>query len=153
MARQATGAIFESGVTRRATSFAVVPGLVALLLIWNGLYYVDKFPGSQHMGWLLGFAILPLLFGFAIVVTGAVVFKKNMGRKVTISPDGFGYSHGGASFLLRWPLTAYSLPKGGKLYRVLVITDGKNAARIDDLFFPSFDEIVEGVVNAKGSRR
>jgi hypothetical protein len=143
-------ASFESALTRRAMALAVVPGIVVGLLTWNGFYYMSRFPGSEHRAMWLLFSGLPLLFAVAIVAFCVFVVKANLGRRVTLSAEGFNYCQGGKTFTARWSRVAHNMPKGGKLYRVMFVTDGKSAARIDDLFFEDFDAIVKAVSEAKG---
>lgn len=144
---------FESGLTQRAIALAVAPVLVAAFLVWNGVFYIDKFPGSRNLPWLFIFSILPLLFGAALVGVTIFVIIKNLGRKIAISEDGLAYSHGKDVFTLSWGLTAFSMPRGGKMYRVLAVTDGKHVVRVEELFFREFDQIAKAVSDAKGARR
>lgn len=144
---------FESGLTPRAMILALAPLLVALLMIYNGVFYLNKFPGSRNLPWLVLFSILPLAFGAALIGTTLFLISKNMGRKLAVSDDGVTYSHGKDGFSLSWALTAFSMPRGGKLYRVLAITDGKNVVRVEDLFFKDFDLIAKAVSDAKNARR
>ena len=133
-------------------ALAVIPVAVAVFMIWNGVYYLDKFPGSENLAWRFVFSLLPLLFGAALLgVTGFVAFK-NMGRKVSVAEDGFAYSYGKETFTIRWSLAAFSIPRG-KLYRTLAITDGKNMVRLEELFFKEFDQIAKAVADFKGMRR
>jgi hypothetical protein len=147
MAKQAT--TYVSGVTAMAMGLAIVPLLVALWLIWNGVYYLNKFPGPANLPWLVLFSIVPLAFGIGIIAVTAGVMKKNSGRRVSIGPEGFSYEDGDGRFTLKWGVTAHSMPKG-KLYRVMAVTDGKNVARIEEIFFADFDEIARQVIEAKG---
>lgn len=151
MARESTS--FESGVTAQALALAALPVLVSLFLIWTGIYYALRFPGSNHLVWLLVCGLLPLLFGCAILVVMFLTMKKNMQRRVEISSEGLTYRHGAHAFVLKWSRTAYTTARPVKVYRVLVVSDGQNMVRLEDLFFPDFDEIVRNVAEMKGGRR
>lgn len=143
---------FESGLTQRALALAIAPVVVAAFLVWNGVFYLDKFPGSRNLPWLFIFSILPLLFGAVLIGLPIFVIVKNLGRKIAISGDGLSYSHGKDAFTLSWALTAFSMPRGGKMYRVLAVTDGKHVVRVEELFFKDFDQIAKAVADAKSAR-
>lgn len=151
MAKQVSS--FESGLTQRAIALAIAPVVVAAFLVWNGVFYLDKFPGSRNLPWLFIFSILPLLFGATLIGVTVFVIIKNLGRKIAISEEGLAYSHGKNAFTLNWGLTAFSMPRGGKMYRVLAVTDGKNVVRVEELFFKDFDQIAKAVADAKSARR
>lgn len=141
---------FESGITQLAITRGIIPVVVALWLIWNGTYYSNKFPGSEHVGLLLLFSVLPLVFGLAILVVAAGVVIKNLGQKVTITPDAISYEHGKEQFAVRWEMLAFSAPPPGKkTMRALSISDGSRFARIEELFFPDFSTILQIVTQAK----
>ncbi|NDD26672.1 MAG: hypothetical protein EB084_00185 [Proteobacteria bacterium] len=151
MAKQSVS--FSSGLTQKAMILGVAPVIVALYSIWNGVYYINKFPGAGNLPFLLLFSILPLVFGIGIVAFTAFVISKNLGRKLVINPDGLVYTHGKESVAFSWALAAFSLPRTGKLYRTLAITDGKKVVRVEELFFNDFDHIAQTVADAKGGKR
>lgn len=140
-------------MTKRAFVLALAPVVVALFLISNGLFYLDKFPGASNLPWRFVFSLFPLLFGGALVAVTLFVIVMNQGRKIAIAEDGLSYSHGRETFTLKWALAAFSLPRGGMLYRVLAVTDGKHMVRVEELFFKDFDQIAKAVADAKGMRR
>ncbi|MBM3462052.1 MAG: hypothetical protein FJX76_08125 [Armatimonadetes bacterium] len=141
---------FQSGLTRQATMLAAAPALVAGLLIWSGLYYLDKFPGASHFGLLLVMSVLPLLFGVAILVVMVLTLMKNTGKRVTITKDSITYEHGPERFAVRWEMLAFSAPPAGKkMMRAISISDGANYARIEELFFPDFDALLQMVTAGK----
>lgn len=141
---------FESGLTSQATMLGAVPGLIALLLIAMGLHYIDKFPGASHFPFLLMMSLLPMGFGVAIICTAVMTMQKNLGRKVTVTRDTITYEHGKDRFSVRWEMLAFSAPPAGKkTMRALSISDGTNFARIEEIFFPSFNELLKIVSAAK----
>ena len=150
MAKQSS--MYESGLTTRAMVLAIAPVAVAIFMVWNGVYYLDKFPGADNLAWRFIFSLLPLLFGAALLGVTVFVVVKNMGRKVSLAEDGLSYCQGKESFTVRWSLAAFSIPRG-KLYRTLAVTDGKHMVRIEELFFKDFDQIAKGVADFKGMRR
>ena len=77
----------------------------------------------------------------------------NQGRKIRITRDALSYEHGKTRFTVRWQMLAFSAPaRTKKTMRVLSISDGKNLVRIEEIFFPDFDNIVKHVSEAKSSK-
>src|SRR4051812_31028451 len=92
---------YESGTTKLSLVLSAAPCIVALWLLWNGVYYFGKFPGAHNLGWLFIFSIAPMLFGIGLIAVTVIVVQRNMGRRVIISRTGFGYEHGNVTFTLK----------------------------------------------------
>jgi len=141
---------FQSGITQKAITLAAVPMIVAGLLVYQGARYFNLFNDQVHGSLRLVMGVLPMLFGLAIIGVAVATLLKNLGKKVVVSKDGISYEHGAEKFSVRWEMLAFSAPPPGKkMLRALSISDGNNFARIEELFFPRFDNLLQIVSSAK----
>lgn len=139
---------FESGVTLTAIILSIFPIAVAVMLTLNGISNLDKFPYDELFRPLFGY--VPLLFALGLVVITILAYITNLGKVITITPKTITYKHGDTEFTTSWEMLAYSAPSGErKFLRSFSIGDGVHYAKVEEIFFPKFNQIVGIMMEAK----
>lgn len=147
---------FKSGFTKELTVLVCLAILISGYLLYYGIQriiFLNSIKYGQTSDCILS-GYVPIGIASLILLTAIAMLLRGLGQYIVITPQSLAYQKGKTAFKENWEKLEYKAPKVGKKFlRSFIVGTGKRLVRIDSMFFPKFDTIVEVIRVAKESRK
>lgn len=136
-------------MTRKAWGLSVVPLVIVSYLISITVHYNRVFAMADSSRWL--FIVPPIAVCIAILTAMAIVAKRLLGIRITLSPTHLSYEgHTEEEQLaVAWKSLIYTPPSGQNMIRNLQVASKEKSVSIYDIFTPQFDLLCKEVAKRK----
>lgn len=130
---------------KRLWPFAIAAVIVSLLGIAGGIYQlqigIPKQLNEPGLRFVAGY--LPIGMALLLLVMPVLAFNAYRGKRFTLRPDCLLYENGKQELAIRWGNVTLLKPQRIKgSFMVATVSDGTQFARIEQFFFPQFEEIL-----------
>ncbi|MDQ7824197.1 MAG: hypothetical protein RDV48_15450 [Candidatus Eremiobacteraeota bacterium] len=100
------------------------------------------------------FGYFPVAFGVILLLFLAMIISRGLNQFIVITPLNIAYQKGRLNFTENWENLMFAPPKKGFRFTKSAVLGSKDImVRIDSLFFPKFNTVIEVIRLAKESRK
>lgn len=140
-------------MTGKVLALAALPTACALLLLYFGLDAARKFSPEDPAR--IPFAGIPLLVALVLIAVVGLTLNNFLNREVTIEDDYLIYKDSKNELHLEMAKMAYSPPREGGFFRILMFSDGETFVQIPAIFLGdgAFAELNETISKARRKSR
>jgi hypothetical protein len=133
---------FKGGFTGLSVVLMLLSLAVSAFLLFYGIENNKLFPAGIDSSARILFVYAPLVFaGISVIFTLYTVIS-NLITSVEIRQSGVRFVQGAKVFEVTWQGLVFTVPRRGKI-RTLLISDGYFAGRVNSMFLPNFNQLVE----------
>lgn len=144
--------VFKSQMGGNFYVLTILALIVSLCLIIYGYSNYKNF--FRDITALVPFCYLPIGLGILIFLVLIYLYLVNSGKKITVSPEIFSYTQGSGGFTVKWrDLIFNTTPPEKKRFRQITVSNGHYFGKIDEMFFPEYEFILEIIHRAKESAK
>jgi hypothetical protein len=133
---------FHSGITLKVLILSAIAVIIALFLIIEGNNRLQLFvfdPAGR-----VWFCYLPIFWGVLIIIALGVTIWSKLGKTITVDNTKVYVRKGNRHYPIPWAKLTFIPPAQKKgLFLNFMISDGLHFERIDDLFFPRYEEMLK----------
>jgi hypothetical protein len=141
---------------KRFWPFAIAAVVVSLLGVAAGVYELNIGIPKQlnEPGLRLIAGYLPIGMSLLLLLLPILAFNAYRGKRFTLRPDCLLYENGKQELAIRWRNVTLLKPQRIKgSFMVATVSDGTSFARIEQFFFPQFEEILTEIDYQRRSAR
>ncbi|MCE1248495.1 MAG: hypothetical protein LWY06_17800 [Firmicutes bacterium] len=143
--------LFKAGFSGKTIVPLIIPMLIAAILVWYGNFNNSLFPIPDDPGRGL-FVFGPMVLGAVIIIFSVLTIIDNMLISIMVTPEYILCKKGGKEMKVGWRILAFAPPLPGKKnLRTFTIGDGKQIFRVNEIFLPKFDTVVNIIKTAKNA--
>jgi hypothetical protein len=131
-----------------------MPVLAALYMINVSIHNSPLFPpvpGDPVTPFL--YVKLPLIIAALIMGFLILSLYSNFNKELTVTPQTLTYKKGGSNFTVLWKNLSFTPPRyDKKRFKTFTVSDGNRFGRIEEIYFPAFETMVDVIKAAKAGQ-